>query len=638
MQVFARYLAPPIVAPAAAMAAQAWRAIVSGARHFGTPNRNEADTAPSGFGLSRLWRRPHWAILIGGGIAGLIVVAVAVLSAWQLYTSDLVEAADELRRLDRVLVETTDRTIQGIDLVLGEIVKDLAADGIDNSLALDRRRSDFATHEMLRQKVRALPQLEALIFVNAAGQIVNFSHYWPIPGINLADQPYFMALRNDPEPGLLISAPIQSRATGKWTVYVGRRIDGQGGAFAGAVLGAIELHYFETFYQAVSPGPDSAIVLHQRDGISLARYPVVERAIGRSFADARSFAGALEGGSEYAMRLVGQVDGVKRIAAAGTLRNYPLIVNVSRSEDAVLAGWRSQALAIAAIAAAAVLAIGFLAAALIRHFRNYELLSEARADADRAILAQTNAEALAEAKSHFVATVSHELRTPLNAILGFSEIIKAQVFGPLGSPRYLEYAGDIHTSGRHLLDVVNDILTFAQAEANKLTIIAEPVDTADLVKRTLRMLTPQAATMKLTLTAEVADDLPPVLGDPMRLFQALVNLVANAIKFTPEHGQVTIMAEHRNDTIVVRVRDTGIGMAPEDIPKAMVPFGQVDSGHARRYEGTGLGLPLVKHFIELHGGTFTLDSVLGNGTEATVVLPVASLCEDEVVPAVAVAA
>jgi signal transduction histidine kinase len=338
------------------------------------------------------------------------------------------------------------------------------------------------------------------------------------------------------------------------------------------------------------------------------------------------------------MRLVGQVDGVKRIAAAGTLRNYPLIVNVSRSEDAVLAGWRSQALAIAAIAGAAVLAVGFLAAALIRHFRNYELLSEARAEVDRAILAQTTAEALAEAKSQFVATVSHELRTPLNAILGFSEIIKAQVYGPLGSPRYVEYAGDIHTSGRHLLDVVNDILTFAQAEANKLTIIAEPVDTADLVKRTLRMLTPQAATMKLTLTAEVADDLPPVLGDPMRLFQALVNLVANAVKFTPEHGQITIMAEHRNDTIVVRVRDTGIGMAPEDIPKAMVPFGQVDSGLARRYDGTGLGLPLVKHFIELHGGTFTLDSALGNGTEATIVLPVAPLGEREVVPATAAAA
>ncbi len=291
----------------------------------------------------RRWRGPSWGILVGGIAAGLIVVAVAALSAWQAYTSNIAEAESELQRLDRVLVEATDRTIQGVDLVLSEMVKDLAADGIDNSLTLGRRRSDFATHEMLRQKLRALPQLEAIIFVNAGGQIVNFSHYWPIPGINLADQPYFIALRNNPEQRLFISAPVQSRETGKWSVYVAHRINGKDGAFVGIVLGAMELRYFEDFYRAVLPGPDSAIALHRRDGVLLARYPVAEHMIGRSFADAPAVTALLSGAAEYAMRVVGRVDGGRRIAAAGTLRNYPLVVNVSRSEDAVLAGWRSQA-------------------------------------------------------------------------------------------------------------------------------------------------------------------------------------------------------------------------------------------------------------------------------------------------------
>ena len=125
------------------------------------------------------------------------------------------------------------------------------------------------------------------------------------------------------------------------------------------------------------------------------------------------------------------------------------------------------------------------------------------------------------------------------------------------------------------------------------------------------------------------EELPPVLGDHKRLFQALVNLVANAIKFTPEGGRVTISAERRDDTVTLKVRDTGIGMAPEDIPKAMVPFGQIDSGLARRYEGTGLGLPLAKHFVELHGGIFMLDSTPGGGTEATIILPVSGVCEGQ---------
>lgn len=229
-------------------------------------------------------------------------------------------------------------------------------------------------------------------------------------------------------------------------------------------------------------------------------------------------------------------------------------------------------------------------------------------------------------KSEFLANMSHELRTPLNAIIGFSELITTEVYGP-GLPRYRDYATDIHGAGKHLLSLINDILDLSKAEAGKLDLHVERVDLADLIRESTRLMSERAAQQKLRLTLDIGA-LPLLLIDRLRTKQILLNLLSNAIKFTPENGSVSIRADRdQAGRIVICVRDTGIGIAPGMIAMAFEPFRQIDSTLARKSEGTGLGLSLVKKLIELHGGEVTLESTLKVGTAVFIAFPAARCME-----------
>jgi signal transduction histidine kinase len=230
------------------------------------------------------------------------------------------------------------------------------------------------------------------------------------------------------------------------------------------------------------------------------------------------------------------------------------------------------------------------------------------------------AEGASQAKSQFLANMSHELRTPLNAIIGFSEVISAALFGPLDA-RYRDYAQDIHGSGHHLLRIINDLLDLSKVEAGRLELRESPVPIALIFETCRRMVDDRAAVAGVSLDFQPTD--LAVSGDELRLEQVLLNLVSNAVKFTPTGGHVAVSAMLAlSGEVVISVADSGIGMAPEDIPRALQPFGQIDNSLARPHGGTGLGLPLAQRLIELHGGTLTIDSELGKGTTVTVVLPV----------------
>jgi PAS domain S-box-containing protein len=231
------------------------------------------------------------------------------------------------------------------------------------------------------------------------------------------------------------------------------------------------------------------------------------------------------------------------------------------------------------------------------------------------------AEAASRAKSAFLANMSHELRTPLNAILGFSEILRDELLGPLGDPRYREYAGDILSSGKHLLAVINDILDLTKIEAGHLDLDEQPIDVVGLLAACERYFTETAQEAGVLLNVIAPLEELTLIGDPTRLKQILLNLVSNAVKFTPA-GTVTLSAGFGEDGVFCFVvNDTGIGMSEEDMAKAMLPFQQIDTSLARRYEGTGLGLTLTKSLVEMHGGTIELQSRLGEGTCVTVRLP-----------------
>jgi PAS domain S-box-containing protein len=242
---------------------------------------------------------------------------------------------------------------------------------------------------------------------------------------------------------------------------------------------------------------------------------------------------------------------------------------------------------------------------------------------ERSLLAaKEQAEDASRAKSTFLAQMSHELRTPLNAVIGFSEVLHQEMLGPLGNPRYREYADDIAESGRHLLAVINDILDVAKFEAGRLTLQESRISLADIIQSSLRMLHERAAAADIVLDQVLPNALPLVRGDHSKVKQILLNLLSNALKFTPAGGRITVAAACEGDgALSVSVRDTGIGMAAHEIPRALEPFTQVGASPEIGQQGTGLGLPLAKAFTQLHGGRLVVESAPGCGTCVTFRLP-----------------
>ena len=232
------------------------------------------------------------------------------------------------------------------------------------------------------------------------------------------------------------------------------------------------------------------------------------------------------------------------------------------------------------------------------------------------------AESANRAKTAFLANMSHELRTPLNAINGFSEMMAMEMFGPIGDQRYGEYVQQINYSGNHLLAVINDILDISKVEAGKSELNMDEVDPSELITSAVELMRERANQGGLELIVEMAPDLPIVVADGRRVQQVLLNLISNAIKFTPEGGEVSVRAGWSADQgIEVSIRDTGIGIAADKMQTAFEPFGQVENAFTKKYEGTGLGLPLAKALIELHGGRISIESDINTGTTASFILP-----------------
>ncbi len=227
-----------------------------------------------------------------------------------------------------------------------------------------------------------------------------------------------------------------------------------------------------------------------------------------------------------------------------------------------------------------------------------------------------------QTKSNFLALMSHELRTPLNAIIGFSEVLSSELFGPHGVPRYRDYAFDIHGAGSHLLALIKDILDLSKSEAGKLELTLEPIDLAQMFRDCLKLVVARGNEQNLRMATTVAPDMPHLMADRLRLKQILLNLMSNAIKFTPSGGRVEAVTELTEDGgIRVVIHDTGIGMAAEQIPTALEPFRQIASPLSRKVEGTGLGLSLAKSLTERHGGTLAIRSALNQGTSVELRFP-----------------
>jgi signal transduction histidine kinase len=236
--------------------------------------------------------------------------------------------------------------------------------------------------------------------------------------------------------------------------------------------------------------------------------------------------------------------------------------------------------------------------------------------------ARDSAERASKAKSLFLACVGHELRTPLNHIVGFAEIMRDERLGPLGHPKYKDYAGDLAASGANLTRIINDILEMGRAVDGRIELEEDEVETEAVIHAAAAAATEKAKAAGLAVTLDVAPNLPHLRADQRRLRKCLDSLLSNAIKFTPAGGWITIAAAgDAFGGVTIDVVDTGIGIAPDDVEKALSPFGQIDSELSRRYEGLGLGLPLVRELMKSHGGLLSLASGLGIGTRASLRFP-----------------
>jgi two-component system, cell cycle sensor histidine kinase PleC len=255
-------------------------------------------------------------------------------------------------------------------------------------------------------------------------------------------------------------------------------------------------------------------------------------------------------------------------------------------------------------------------------FQVGDMARELEETRDDALRKRFEAETANASKTAFLANMSHELRTPLNAILGFSEIISQECFGPVGSARYRDYASDIHSSGAHLLSLINDLLDIAKIEAGRMEISPNPLDARRAFDIALKLIGFKASEKHQQLVIHVEPNAPPLYADERALKQMLINLVSNAVKFTPEGGRIDVVASAaKGGGFQIMVRDNGPGIPHEKLANIFTPFSQVDNRYDRQAGGTGLGLALVRGLAELHGGRAWLESEQGAGCSAFIVLP-----------------
>jgi signal transduction histidine kinase len=267
-----------------------------------------------------------------------------------------------------------------------------------------------------------------------------------------------------------------------------------------------------------------------------------------------------------------------------------------------------------AISALMAMSVGLLA----RSFTSKMVLAEELA------LAKTELERGSQAKTDFLANISHELRTPLNAVIGFSQVMRSEMLGPLGSARYREYAAGIEESGLHLLQLIDDIMDVAQIESGVVELREETVSPSDLIEPVARLIRPRADSSRVLLFIEPAVALPDLIVDVRRIKQVLLNLLSNSIKYTPAGGRVELRCRLDPDgSFFFDVSDTGIGIRYEDIDKVLRPLERGESSYTRSHDGPGLGLPIARGLVELHGGRLRLDSIPNHGTHAEIRLPAA---------------
>jgi signal transduction histidine kinase/uncharacterized membrane protein len=561
---------------------------------------------------------------------GLAVLAVLILTVlWgglAVYLhSDKAQTIDNANRqgenLSRAFAEHITSILRSFDQTLRAMANDYAqdADRFDAANAIEK-------HGVLRDATIQVA------LIDQDGDLVSSNIATANEGINLKDREHFKVHVARDTGAMFVSTPVVGRVSGRWSIQLTRRVNNPDGSFAGIMLISLDPQYLSKFYESIDIGRHGVIAAVGRDGIVRARATgtgVVE--IGQDLGRSDLFKHvALAPNGRFEVDSV--IDHVDRLFNYRTIAGYPIIVNVGLARSDVLAHYTQRRNVLIAAAAAISLLVAAAAGLLMRQAgRQMQTESALLRYQEELIESRNEANAANRAKSEFLANMSHELRTPLNAIIGFSEFMAGGGLGPVGSPKYLEYARDINNSGRHLLDMISEVLDMSKIEAGQYELVPEDVNVSDTVEFCVRLVAGRAEAGQISLINQVSPELPKARADVRALRQILLNLLSNAVKFTPAGGRVTVSAAANGPhDIRVTVSDTGVGISADDLKRVGEPFRQLGRSLTKPQEGTGLGLAITKRLVEMHGGYVDIVSAPGRGTAVIVSLPAAQTSDRRV--------
>lgn len=554
---------------------------------------------------ARLWTLYFWPAVIFAAVA-LVITG----DAWLGYRHAVSDATTRAQTLARVLDEHTARALEGVDLLLLRVL-----DGWDPFVE-DDRAEDPNLAVWLRSQLPSMPHVRSIALVNALGRPLADSAV-TADGWLLADGEYFFAHRDQQQRGLYISAPTRTVLTERRFIAASRPIFLPGGIFAGLAVAYVEPEYFTDIYRSLDLGLRGSMSLYRADGVLLARNSAdMAGMIGMSFARDPGFQPSDGQGDREQISWITGPDGMPRITARRALAERPLVVTVGIASADFLDDWRQRLIAEAIIG----LAFGALIFAYAASSRRQLMQREEMAHA--LLVAKEQADAANQSKTRFLAHMSHELRTPLNTILGFAELMETtEAHDPDRVQRYTEYCRDIRASGDHLLHLIDDLLDLSKIEANRKSLNLETTDLRSEIRRSVDMLSSQAASAKLIVEVDLPDDLPSLRVDRRSFRQVMLNLLSNAVKFSLSGGRILVSAEFDESEVRLIVADTGIGIPPDRITLLGRPFETLDDPLLHKPKGTGLGLALSTALIQLHGGNIAISSDIGVGTRIMVTLP-----------------
>jgi signal transduction histidine kinase len=482
-----------------------------------------------------------------------------------------------------------------------------------------------------------------IVLANPDGKVVYSTWAGKPVEASMAGVGHFQAHRGS-QAGLLIDTADANNVS---RIAVSEALHTADGKFAGEATLLLPIGRLLTLHLEFDLGPRGVVMVTTPKGIVLAGFDNAHRngtfGLGADL-NGGPFPDTLKPGEAAQFSRNGRVDNLRRMVVIRRLPHYDLDVLVSFTLEDMLAATHLHIWLVCFLGIGATVLIGGLTTLLVREVwrrtrKEIELaadrerlqLAQAQIEVERSRLAETNRELIASkekaeganrTKSQFLAHMSHELRTPLHAIIGFSELIRDQAPTGPRNPPLGEYANDILTSGRHLLDLINTILDITKIESGTAILTESMFPLADMVRNALVTIRSQADLRHISIDVRLPDAPIRLFADRTRMLQVLINLLSNAVKFTHEDGQIVVSASmSQNGDVVVSVIDSGIGMTEPEILIALEPFGQVDSALSRSYQGTGLGLPLAVRLMELHAGRLEITSIKGKGTAVRITIP-----------------